>query len=1443
MLEDFGGEPLELVLGSPMEIGTCLRLGIGIASALSGLHQSGFMHRDLKPANVLVNQRTLEARFAGFGLTSRLPRERQSPDPPETIAGTLAYIAPEQTGRMNRSVDSRSDLYAFGVILYRMLIGALPFTASDPMEWVHCHIARRPLEPVERRDEVPAMVAAITMKLLAKTPEDRYQTAAAVGRDLTRCLTEWEREGRIAAFPLGEDDVSDRITIPETLYGRSRELGELTAAFDRVVSSGASELLLVSGHPGIGKSSIVNELQRTLVSARAVFASGKADQYKRNIPYSTFVEAFESLVRSLLAKSDAELGPWREALLDALGPNGQLITDLVPELKLIVGEPAPPPELPPQQAQGRFQLVVQRFIGTFARADRPLVLFLDDLQWIDAATLDLIETLLLGPDSHHLMLIGAYRDNEVDVGHPLVRKLEAVRASSARVRNIHLAPLPLDDIASLIDGSLRCGLASAASLADLIHEKTAGNPFFAIQFLSSLADDGLLFFDHRNARWRWHIDRVRGKSQTENVIDLLIEKLNRLPVDTQRTMRVLACMGSGAPLELLKGVTGQSGDEIHTSLWQPTLAGLVFRAEDSYRFMHDRIQQAAYSMISDDGRAALHYRIGKALLNQVDLEKQGEAIFEIVNQLNLAVSLLASADERQELVAMNLVAGRRAKASSAFAPALAYFGAAASLLPQDAWTEQQELFFALELDRADCDVATGALSSALERLTALADRARSTIQRADVATRRALVYTMMGEGGRGVAVGLEYLLQIGVDWTAQTTKAEADREYEQIWINLGERQIEDLVDLAPTQDRDTLATIGVLTALAMSSLYIDDHLYVRTACRVINLGLLHGYFPEFSASCGGVGLLAAYRFGDYDKEYRLASVGCRLADAAGVDPMGAKCYMVFALVVPYRRPMREGIPPARLAFQKTNENGDPVFAAYAWRSLVSSLFVAGEALDQVWREANQGLAYAVRAQFGLMADMFAAQEAVVLMLRGETKRLGVLDHERFSEASVEKRLTDLQPFALAECYYWATKLQARFFAGDYSGALDAAAKAERWYAVSETTHILLLERVQYHLFAALALAAHIGSAAPEDQPGHREILARHEASLLGWASASPANFKSCAALVSAEIARIDGRELEAERHYEVAIKSARENELVNNEALASELAAQFYAARGFETIASAYLQEARSCYGRWGADGKVRQLEGLYPFLRERELSHTLAATLAAPVESLDFATVMKASQAASGKTGLDSVIEVLMHLAMEHAGAQRGVLHLVRGSDLRLEAEAVTDRDGVTVRRSPGSAAYPGSVVQYVMRTGQTVILENASTHPTYSSDAYLREHKVRSVLCLPLANGAKLIGVLYFENRLATHVFIPSRIAVLRLLALQAATSLENAYLYDDLAEREAKIRRLVDANIIGIVISDLSGRVIECNDAFLRMIGYERDDLKSGFLRSANLTPPEW
>src|SRR5215471_8135777 len=1448
VLEDPGGEPLDRLVGAPMEVGRFLRLAITFAAALGKVHQQGLVHKDIKPAHILVNGATGEARITGFGIASRLPRERQQPEPPETIAGTLAYMAPEQTGRMNRSIDSRSDLYSLGVTLYQTLTGSLPFAASDSMEWVHCHIARTPVTPGERSGTVPGPVSAIVMKLLAKTAEDRYQTAGGLERDLRRCLDEWEARRRIDGFPLGEYDTPDRLLIPEKLYGRAREIETLLAAFDRVVRSGPPELVLVAGHSGVGKSAAIHELHKVLVPPRGLFASGKFDQHKRDIPYSTLAQAFRGLIRPLLGKSDAELSRWRDAFRDALGPNGQLMVDLVPDLKLIVGDPPSVPELPPQDAQRRFQRVFRRFINVFARSEHPLALFLDDLQWLDAASLDLLEDLSTQSGVQHLMLIGAYRDNEVTSTHPLMRKLEAIRQAGAIVHEIVLASLTQEDLRQLISDSIHCEPENGRSgrvtaLAHLVHEKTGGNPFFAIQFLSALVEEALLTFDHSKGRWSWDLSRIQAKGYTDNVVDLMVGKLTHLPVETQETLKELACLGNSAEITTLSVVHGTSEAEVQADLWEALRLEFIVRLDGSYKFVHDRVQEAAYSLIPEQLRAETHLRIGRLLAAHTPPGKRDETVFEIVNHINRGAPLITSRGEREQLAELNLIAGKRAMSSAAYASALNYLIAGAALLVDDSWKRRHELAFALELRRAECEFLTGEVAAAAERLTKLSSHAANTVELATVACLRVDVYTTLDQSDLAIGVCLEYLRHLGVEWSPHPTEEEARREYERIWLQLGSRAIEELIELPLMSDPASLATLDVLTRALPAALFTDAHFLSLAICRAVNLSIEDGNSDGACVAYVWLGVIAGAHFSNYKAGFRFGRLGYELVERRGLKRFRARSYLWFGqLVMPWTKHVQAGRDLMRRAFEAANKVGDLTVAAYSCGALNTNLLAAGDPLSEVQGEAENGLEFAQKARFGIVIDIIKAQLGLVRTLRGLTPKFGSFDDGQFDEPQFERHLASDPVLAFAECWYWIRKLQGRCFAGEYVLACDASLRARRLLWTSPS----LFDTAEYHFYGALSQAACCNSASPDERRQHFEALVAHHRQLEIWAENCPENFENRVALVGAEIAWVEGRVLDAEHLYEQAIRSSRANGFVQNEALANELAAGFYAGRGFEVIAHAYLRKARYCYLRWGADGKVRQLDELYPHLREAEPVLAPTSTIGTSVEHLDLATVMKVSQAVSGEIVLEKLIDALMHTAIEHAGAERGLLILARDHELRIEAEATTSGDTIMVRvreASVGVDTLPESIVHYVLRTQESVLLDDAAADNPFSADTYVRQQHARSILCLPLVNQAKLIGLLYLENNLTSNVFTPTRIAVLKLLASQAAISLENARLYRALEEREAKIRRLVDANIVGILIFNLEGEIAEANEAFLQMVGYSREDLLSGRLRWTDLTPAEW
>jgi predicted ATPase len=1366
ILEDFACHSLIADLTAPLELGRFFLIAIGASEALAEVHRQGVVHKDIKPENIFLNgvgpDGAIQVKLTGFGAASRLSRERQAPNPPEVIVGTLAYMAPEQTGRMNRSIDSRSDLYALGVTFYRMLTGQLPFTASDAMEWVHCHIALQPPPPSQHRADIPGPISDIVVKLLAKNAEDRYQTAEGLKADLEHCAAEWRERRDVTPFPLGARDVTDRLVIPEKLYGREREVETLLAAFDRIATGARPELVLVSGYSGVGKSAVVNELQKALQPPHGLFASGKFDQYKRGIPYSTLAQAFGRLIRPLLGKSEAELGGWRQALREALEPNGQLIVNLVPELAPILGALPPVPELEPQQAKARFQLVFRRFIGVFARPERPLALFIDDLQWLDAATLDLVEDLLTQEDVRYLLLIGAYRDNEVSPAHPLMQKLDAIRKAGAKVQEIHLAPLGLEDLTRLGVDSLHCEPERAAPLAQLVHAKTAGNPFFAIQFLSALGEEGLVAFDHGEGRWTWDLSRIHAKRYTDNVADLMAAKLTRLPSKTQCALQQLAYLGSVAGTSLLSLALDTPEEEVHADLREAVHQELVQRLGASYRFVHDRVQEVAYSQIPESSRAEAHLRIGRLLLANAPQEKREEAIFDIVSHFNRGSALIASKDEREELAGLNLIAGKRAKASTAYAAALTYFTECADLLADDCWERQYELAFALEINRAECEFLTGEPAAAEQRLAALSEHAAGLVDQAAVACLRADVYTALGQMGRAIAVGLDYLHHVGIEWPEHPTEEEARREYERIWSHPGSHTVEDLIRLPLMSDPASRATIDVLTRLVPPTRFTDANLFCLSVCRAVNLSLEYG---NCDASCYAyvtLGLIAGPLFGDYKAGFRFGQGAYELVEQRGLKRFQHQVYMIFGnMVLPWSKHIRGGREMLRRAFEVANKVGDLTFAAYTCDNLSANLLMAGDPLAEMQREAETGLAFTQKARFEFVADTIIGHLALIRTLRGLTREFGCFDDEQFNELRFERHLSSKPDLAVPEGRYWIRKLQARFLASDYAVALAASERAQRLLWATKS----YIDVVDYYFYGALSWAACCDSAAPSQRQLHLEALAGHRKQLEIWTEHCPENFENRAALVSAEIARIESRPLDAERLYEQAINSARVNGFVHNEALANELAGRFYLGRGLEATGIAHLREARACYVLWGADGKVKQLDLLYPRLTVRR-GQPVEASGGLAVQQLDAATVVKASYAVSGEIELPKLIETLMTIALENAGADRGLLILPQGAGFEVEVEAKTGNTGVEVRQTRSAIAETGcseAIVNYVIRTQKSVILDDASRPGEFFEDAYLRRGSARSVFCLPLLRQGKLAGVLYLENTQATCVFTPDRIAVL--------------------------------------------------------------------------------
>jgi PAS domain S-box-containing protein len=1166
------------------------------------------------------------------------------------------------------------------------------------------------------------------------------------------------------------------------------------------------------------------------------------------------------------------------------------MVDLVPELKFLTGEPPPIPELSPQDGQRRFQLVLRRFISLFARPEHPLVLFLDDLQWLDSATLDLLGDLLTQPDIQHLMLIGAYRDNEVSSAHPLMRKLEAIRKLGARIRSITLAPLNGRDLGKLIADSLHCEPEAVTLLAQLIHEKTGGNPFFVIQFISALVEEGLLAFDLAAPRWFWDLNRIRAKGYTDNVVDLMVGKLTRLPLETQKALQEFASLGNTTEISTLAIVHGTSEDEVQSDLWEAMRLEFIVRLKGSYRFVHDRVQEAAYSLIPEDLRTEAHLRIGRLLVAQTPAEKREESIFEIVNQFNRGVASITSRDEREKLAELNLLAGERAKASTAYASALKYLIAGAALLEDDCWESRHELAFALEFHRAECEFLIGKARPAAERLTDLSSRAANTVELAIVAGLRVDLYTTLNQTDRAVEVGLEYLRHLGIEWSPHPTGEETRGEYERIWVKLGSREIEELIDLPLMSDPVSLATLDLLTRVLPTAQFTDANLLSLAICRAVNLSLDRGNSDGSCFAYVWLGMIAGPHFGNYKAGFRFGQLGYELVERRELKRFQARTYMCFGShVIPWNKHVQTGRDLIRRAFEGAKKIGDLTYAAYSCDNLNTNLLATADPLLEVLHEAKNGLEFARKARFGLVTDIITAQLGLIRTLRGLTRKFGSFNDEEFDERRFERHFASNPALALPELEYWIRKLQARFFAGDYASAVDASLRAERLLWTSPS----LFRTAEYHFYGALSRAAccdsflvgassdksedksAIGKQVARAKEEHLEAVTAHHAQLKVWAENCPDNFEDRAALVGAEIARIEGRTLDAMDLYERAIRSARANGFVHNEALANELAARFYETRGLETVAHAYLRNAWYCYHRWGATGKLAQLEELYPHFRREASLPVASGRIGAPVEHLDLATVIKVSQAISGEIVLSKLINKLMRIALEQAGAVRGLLILTRGNEQRIEAEALLgqglrqaqssrfegqagiERENVSVRFRQSLVTpsdLPESLLRYVIRTLESVTLHDALVENLFSQDEYIRQKHPRSVFCLPLIKQGKLVGVLYLENNLAPGVFTSKQLAILELIASEAAISLEQAHLYAELTQEnserrkaeealrasEKRWRKLFENSSAGIALITLDGRLFAANFAFQKMLGYTEQELHR--LTSLDLTIEE-
>lgn len=1454
---------------SPLPLDEFLPIAIQIVQTLEGLYHNRIIHKDIKPQNIIINPQTKEVKVIDFSISSLLPRENQEIQNPNILEGTLAYMSPEQTGRMNRAIDYRTDFYSLGVTFYQLLTRQLPFDSNDPMELVHCHIARIPTEPINLAPAISVMVNDIIVKLMAKTPELRYQSAAGLRYDLEKCSQQWQENGTISKFALGNRDICDRFIIPEKLYGRETEVKALLDAFDRI-SEGSSEIMLVAGFSGIGKTAVVNEVHKPIVRQRGYFIKGKFDQFKRDIPFSSWVQAFQNLIRQLLTESAGEVQKWRVKILEALGENSQVIIDMIPELEKLIGKQPEVPKLEGNAAQNRFNLLFQKIIRVFATKEHPLVIFLDDLQWADSGSLKLMQLLMSEADTRYLLLMGAYRDNEVFPAHPLMLTLDEIRKDSATINQITLVPLDKTSLNRLIADTMICPTERAIPLTEVIFARTKGNPFFATKFLKFLHSDGFISFDFTpiTAGWQCDIAKLRALSWTDDVVEFMAIQLQKLPTNTQQALKLAACVGNEFDLATLAIVSKKSESEIAADLWPALQEGLVipisevykfFQDSESveltqvsdlsvpYKFFHDRVQQAAYLLIPESQKQSTHLEIGRLLLHKgghggtapTQAEKE-EKIFDIVNQLNIGVELIDYQTERNELAQLNLIAGNKAKTSTAYEASLKYLNVGRKLLAKDSWQTSYELTLILYVEATE----SAYLSTDFEQMEQLAaivlQHAKTILDKVKVYEVKISACIAATKQLEAITIGLQVLPLLGVNLPASPTHAEIQQTVKATAEALARKSDEELLNLPPMIDEYKLATSRIIASMTPAAAMAAPFLIPHMGCEEVNLLLEYGHsvFSPYAFADYAIVLNLVVR--DFEASYRY---GCfavdLLAHLNAQKIQSAVLFKVAAFSVHGQQHLRLTQPLFATGYQSGLSNGDLAHSSYCAMEKCQYAYFAGQELVALEKQiANYSYVVAKNRQITQLTWLNILQQTVLNLL-GKSENPLLLIGEAFRDAQILHILeVGKDKFSMHEIYLHQAILCYLFDASQI--ALINAVKAEESL---DTCVGLINEPVFYYYDSLVRLSV------PDVATGAGLLkVENNQVQLKKWANAAPMNFQHKYDLVEAEKARVLGNTVAAMNLYDRAIKGAKENEYIQEEALSNELAAKFYLTWGKENIAQLYLTDAYYGYARWGAKAKVEHLEKCYPELLAPILNHktslktgdtitkmmtgTVTSSSSGVSEILDLATVIKASQSLSGEINLDKLLSTLMQVMMENAGAETGAMILIEGDSFLVAVQCVSGESCSLKSTSVvDSKEIPSAIVNYVWRTQETLVIDDTTTEDTFAADSYIIQHQPKSVLCLPIQHQGKPIAILYLENNLVTNAFTPDRLAVLTILASQAAISIENAQLYtnletkveertQELQQSEARFRQLYEQSADAILLLD-GGVFIDCNPATVKMM----------------------
>ncbi len=1390
ILEDFNGISLkQLLKDGPLPVKAFLTIACNLAEILGHLHKQNIIHKDIKPHNILINKKNGQVKLTDFGIAAELTGENREIYRPEVIEGTLSYMSPEQTGRMNRSIDYRTDFYSLGVTFYELLTGLLPFESDNPLEIIHAHIAKNPMLPSDIVKDIPLVLSNIIIKLLAKTAEDRYQNGFGLMADLHKCFKLIESKEKIEVFELGERDISIKLNIPQKLVGREKEIDLLLKTFLRA-SQGSLEMVMVSGYSGIGKSALINEIHKPIAVKNGYFISGKYEKFSRNVPYSSFIQAFKGLITQILTESKIRISYWRENILKALGPNGQVIADIVPEVELIIGKQPDIPLLEPEETKNRFFLACRQFVKAFAKKDHPLVIFMDDMQWVDSGSLSILTRLVKDTEVEYLFIIGAFRDNEVDESHILALAQEEVIKSGVKIEHITLPPLNINQTNTFISEFLKCPLSRSYELAELIVRKTHGNPFFVKQFLSTIYKEQLLIIEPETG-WSWDLENIDLMQVTDNVVDLMARQITGLQENTRDALIASACIGSQFTLEALSFILEKPVKETLEYLSDAIDEGFIIQSKNIYLFQHDRIQEAAYSLIPIEKRNEVHHKIGRYGLDSIQKTELEENIFYIVDQLNFGKNLLSKPEDQEELAHLNLMAGKRAKNSSAYASAVNYLRIGRSLLQEQSWGKDYVLTWVFSLELAECEYLTGNLKNAEEIFDDVLKNATTNLDKAKVYNLMIMLNTTAGNLDEAVSLGLKGLKLFNIKLSKKTGSFRIIMELLKVaWFHR-KIKIEDIADLPPMTDPEMIEVVTLFSNTGTPAYYVNTKLFAAMITMAIKFFLKYG-LPDF-ASFGLIpfGLIIGSRFGKYENGYRYGKIGLKLIDKSNSKPFLAKSYFTFAYFIhSWQKPARDCIPYFSHAYLCGLESGDLIFTGHTINSMTAYRMFIGDHLDDIFRDHKHYMNFLKEQKDPFIINNYMDTFQLFLSLKNPEDEITGAEIDDHGQ---EKRLAEILEAnnTLGLALHLIKKLISHFIMGRHTACVDIIDELDPIISITVGT----LYTVEYHFYSALTFAALCPEKGDRKRKRYIKSIRKSLKKMKHWVDNCPENFLHKYLLIDAELARISGDSGKAINRYHSAIISAKENGFTQNEAIASERAAKYHLSMGYDEIARVYMTDARNKYDRWGASAKATALE--------HDFTHLVAAStrpgpsgsssgLTGTSSIIDLKTLRNALKTIAEEKIFSKMIEKTIQTAIEFAGAQKGFLMLRKDTDqtqeanLLIEAEWSVDTGSFSILQSTPieeSTNLSHTVVNYVKRTGKSVVIENASEPqnilPQLQSETYILNNKIKSILCMPITAdsdaGIEMIGLLYFENNRATDTFTEERIETLEIISLSAAGRLE--------------------------------------------------------------------